>query len=473
MRRELLVQKSTRRNNFVAIAAVRRMASVTALAMTFTCMAGALPQATARPKNEKTKTQETRRAEARKVSLGEAAEKAIQQSRLTLPGSSPFHLKATIADVNGTHPEYKADLEEYWVSPAKWRRTIHSADFSQTLIVNGNKVSEEDSSDYYPFWLHNLITAMFDPLPMLAQIKQITADLELPQEDKSTSCVNFSSPGGNRAVPISSAFSFCFQDRRGLLQLVSTPGYKAHFENFKAFGNKQVPYRTSEDLQPGLTLVATITELAPLPAPDETLFAIDSPASPDHQVRNTQVVETTARSIALDTPEPKWPAVREGKTSGTASVYVSVDRSGHVREVWPLTSDNPEITSALQDQLKHWQFKPYVNGVPMQMEAVFAFAFTTQQGQPIPLLSNAEARKLAKHTVEPKVPAKAAARGSTFTMRVRVNEEGRTVAVMNVRKVKPALYEAAVKALRQWKFNPYVKDGKPDRFDADLVFKIR
>ena len=61
---------------------------------------------------------------AKSLSLGEAAEKAIQQSQLTLPGSAAFHLKATMADVNGTHPEYKADLEEYWVSPTKWRRTI-------------------------------------------------------------------------------------------------------------------------------------------------------------------------------------------------------------------------------------------------------------------------------------------------------------------------------------------------------------
>ena len=45
--------------------------------------------------------------------------------------------------------------------------------------------------------------------------------------------------------------------------------------------------------------------------------------------------------------------------------------------------------------------------------------------------------------------------------------------VTNLKNVKPVLYDAAVKALKQWEFNPYVKDGKPDRFDADLVFKVR
>jgi outer membrane biosynthesis protein TonB len=456
------LQTATQKKNRFLVA-LRRTPTVTLLVFTFMCTPMAIAQGKAQQKDQASKS----------VSLGEAAEKAMQQSQLTLPGSSPFHLKATISDVNGTHPEYKAEMEEYWVSPTEWRRTIRSSEFSQTLIVNDGKISEDDSADYYPFWLHNLVTAVFDPLPMLAQLKQLSAQLELPEEDKSTSCVNFSSPGNNPAVPVSSAFAFCFQDRRALLQIVSTPGYKAHFENFKAFGNKQIPYRTAEDLQPGLTLVATITELTPLKTPDETLFAIDTPTPPDHQIRNTQVVESTARSIAVDTSGPNWPAVREGKTTGTASVYISVDRGGHVREIWPLTSDNPEIISALQSQLKHWQFKPYVNGVPMQMEAVFAFAFTSQQGLPIPLLNNAEARKLAKHTVEPKVAPSGATQGSTFSVRVRVDEEGKTLAVVNIRKVKPSLYDAAVKALKQWEFNPYVKDGKPDRFDADLIFKVR
>jgi outer membrane biosynthesis protein TonB len=450
------------RNKFVITYVCRRAAIFCALALSCAAIALAAPEQSGQQKSHETK----------QVSLGEAAEKAIQQSQLTLPGSSPFHLKAAIADANGTHPEYQAELEEYWVAPNKWRRAIHSAEFSQTVIVNGDKVSEQDSADYYPFWLHNLVTAVFDPLPMLAQIKQLSAGLEMPQEDKSISCVNFSSPGNNPAVKLSSAYAFCFQDRRGLLQAVNTPGYKANFESYKVFGNKHVPYRTSEDLRPGLRLVASIAELTPLNSPDETLFAVDTPTSLDHQIRSSQVVESTARSIAIDTPEPKWPAVREGKTTGTASVYVSVDRSGHLREVWPLSTDNPEITAALQEQLKSWRFKPYVNGVPMQMEAVFAFAFASQQGPPIPRLNNAEARKLAKHVVEPNIPAKAAVAGSTFMVRVRVDEEGRIVSVTNLKKVKPVLYQAAVKALRQWEFKPYVRDGKPDRFDADLVFKV-
>ena len=105
------------------------------------------------------------------VSIGQAADHAVQQSKLTLPGGTPFHLKAHIANTGSAKPEYSADVEEYWVSPEKWRRTVQSAGFSQTLIVNGGKISEKLTGDYYPFWLHDLVTALFDPLPMVDQLR--------------------------------------------------------------------------------------------------------------------------------------------------------------------------------------------------------------------------------------------------------------------------------------------------------------
>jgi hypothetical protein len=38
-----------------------------------------------------------------KISLGDAAERAVQQSKITLPGSRPFHLKAEIVET--TNPK--------------------------------------------------------------------------------------------------------------------------------------------------------------------------------------------------------------------------------------------------------------------------------------------------------------------------------------------------------------------------------
>ena len=161
------------------------------------------------------------------VSVSEAADHAVQQSKLTLPGGTPFHLKAHIANSGAPKPEYTADVEEFWLSPEKWRRTVETAGFSQTLIANGDQVSETIKGDYYPFWLHDMVTALFDPLPMVDQIKSMRGQVEIPQDSlKSSSCMNMQLKAGTPPAQNTISYAFCFGGKIGLLQAVLTPGYK-------------------------------------------------------------------------------------------------------------------------------------------------------------------------------------------------------------------------------------------------------
>ena len=73
----------------------------------------------------------------------------LVQAFLTRPGGAPFYLQATITE--RTDPNEHIEVEMSWVSPGKWKRKIQSQEFSQTLIVNGGKVFEQDSADYMPF----------------------------------------------------------------------------------------------------------------------------------------------------------------------------------------------------------------------------------------------------------------------------------------------------------------------------------
>lgn len=408
------------------------------------------------------------------VSIAQAADHAVQQGKLTLAGGVPFHLKAHITNTGVPKPEYSADVEEYWVSPEKWRRTVQSAGFSETLIANGEKVSEKLTGDYYPFWLHNLVTALFDPLPMVDQLKLMQGQLEIPEDSaKSSSCMNMQFKVGTAPAQNSVPAAFCFGGKGGLLQGVNTPGYKAQFSDYLPFKKKMVARTIKAEFAPGLVIAVKVTELAELPKPDEKLFTIDGVTPSADQMKTIQVTEDITRALALNTPPIVWPSVREGKTEGVMSVYVSVDRSGHVREVWPLVSNNLELNEAAHQQLLQWQYKPYNNGGPSQMEAVLTFVFATRIENPIPVLSDAEARKLATRVVEAVVPAGKATRGTKFSLRVGVDEAGMTQTVQNQNKVAPALYTAGVAALKQWHFRPYMNHGKPDRFYADITFQVR
>ncbi|PYP83980.1 MAG: hypothetical protein DMG65_23355 [Candidatus Angelobacter sp. Gp1-AA117] len=332
------------------------------------------------------------------AAVGDVAQHAVEQSQLTLPGSAPFHLKAAITETTNPESQYSAEVEEYWISPEKWRRSIHSPEFSQTLIVNGDRISEQDSGDYYPFWLHDLVTALFDPLPMAQQLRAFRAQIQLPGDSpRSTSCMNSQTHSGTPPAQSTLPLVFCFQGKNGLLKSVTTPGYNALFSGFQPFKNKQVPRQVTINPQPGTTIVAKITQLEQISSPDEALFTVAQPTPAAQQIKSVELSEDLARRIAKNTPEIVWPAVRAGKTSGVLAVYISVDRSGHVQEVWPLNSDNPALNDAARRQVSQWQFQPYVNGVPMQMQSVLTFAFTTRIDNPYPLLDNAQARKLAIH----------------------------------------------------------------------------
>lgn len=408
------------------------------------------------------------------VSLGEAVEHAMQQSKLAVPGGTPFHLKAHITTTASKAADYSADVEEYWLAPEKWRRTVKSAAVSQTLVKNGDQISQELTGDYYPFWLQDLVTALFDPLPMAEQLKHKNTQLEIPQDStKSNSCVNLQSKAGIAPVENNVAYVFCFGGKLGLLQAAVTPGYRAQFADYLPFKQKLVARTISADFAPEFKVTARITELVELTKADESLFAIENPTPAAELIKSTQVGEDTTRALAVHTAAINWPPIREGKTSGVLSLYISTDRSGRIREAWPVGTANPELINAAREQMLHWQYKPYANGGPSQLEAILTFAFTTRIENPIPVLTDAQARKLALRIVEAVSRPGVARKGTRFTLRASVDEAGRVQNVQNLNVVPPALYQAGTAALKRWLFRPYMNNGKPDRFYADITFQVR
>src|ERR1051326_758324 len=204
------------------------------------------------------------------------------------------------------------------------------------------------------------------------------------------------------------------------------------------------------------------------------MFSIQAPSTMQEHIVRARVSEDVARGLLLTAPESAWLPVRDGKTSGTLSLVVSVDKEGHVRETWPLNSDNPFPQDQAREVVSKWTFKPLImEGVPVQMETVLTFAFQTTIGNPIPVLSDAEGRKLAIETAEPDfVPAKKPPAGTQFTVRVAVDEEGRVIGLKNINNLDMELLGPANVALHKWRFRPYIHNGKPDRFDTDITFKV-
>ncbi len=389
------------------------------------------------------------------VSVADVTEKALQQSQLTLPGSKPFHLLSTIVETTDPGSEPRAKIELYWLSPTKWRRTIASQDFSQTHIVNGDAVSEQNTGDYFPSWLSQMLTAVVDPVPMLGAIKQSAWRMPKPNGDRTCADLHMRI---DRWV-------ICF-DARGALTSVFTKGYFAEFRDFQSFAGKRVPRRIVRDVEPGTTLELRIDSLEPLEAPDETMFAIAQPTPPADQISTVVVSDETARTLLVGSAEIAWPPVGGGVLKGGCAVYISVDRAGHVREAFPAGCDNYPLQGFLRDTVLKWQLKPAVShGVPVQIESLMGFSYQTtiDSAKTPPMLTDAEARKLATFSPKPHFTPEVAQSHTEVVVRITVDDTGKFIGLQN----------AIDAALLKWKFKPYIKNGQACLFNADIIFRAQ
>ncbi len=306
--------------------------------------------------------------------LRELPKLAVQKSQLTLPGSVPFHLAATVLNPKDpTDQAHTARIEELWVSPQKWRRKVTTPEFSQLLIVNGGRVHEEITGDYYPNWLRTLVNGLFDPGAPLEGVDLTTSD-DNPVRDTKQVCRRFARAVGIDPVSNDVFSTYCFL--YGLLDHVTLPGYRVAYMDYAPFSGKQVSRRIQEYLGRRLQPEARIVELNVLKAPDESLFAITE-AHP--LLKTVFVTEQDARAHILDSSPMVWPKIHEGQAVGMASIYVCIDREGRVRETHTLNNDHPDVAEAAREQVMRWRFRQFMDeGVPVQAETILTWAYSTE-----------------------------------------------------------------------------------------------
>ena len=96
-------------------------------------------------------------------------------------------------------------------------------------------------------------------------------------------------------------------------------------------------------------------------------------------LRTVVVSEAVERTLLVSAPDIQWPTLTSGRNPGTLSIYIAIDREGHVRETLGLNSDNPIMTAAAREQVMKWEFKPATNnGERVQVESVLTFGYETK-----------------------------------------------------------------------------------------------
>ena len=300
--------------------------------------------------------------------------RAEQLSSLTASDSPHFHLKLHAGDPHNEHPEFATDIELWWAAPDKWRRQITSPIFSQTAVQNGQHYSESNSSDYLPWWLHELITDPLNPLPF-EELKNANIELRGSPDHR---CAEWQSEFAQGSDKIGIHNSVCFNPD-GTVQQAFTRTSGADFGGYRSFGNKRVPVslklsaKDAEgkyvDLLGRLTLLEQLEE-------DPSLFNIKNDTGLAARARFVSIPESALQDYKLDSPPLQWPAVHNFPSSGLMTINVKIDRNGTIREIDSPISKNVVLSDPAVEQVKNWKFKPFlVDGSPVQVNTDISIRF--------------------------------------------------------------------------------------------------
>ena len=197
----------------------------------------------------------------------------------------------------------------------------------------------------------------------------------------------------------------------------------------------------------------------------------------------------------ITTQKPPYPdEARDQKLQGQVVVRAFVSETGDVENVEEVSGD-PLLAKAALDAVKKWKFKPFIkNGKPAKVSTKLSFNFAFSQNlrdanEPKAADTTAAAAAstgaeppkrvrvpagvtlgLLVHKVQPVYPPEARREGiqGQVLLRAVIDKEGK---IANLRLVSgpPQLLQAAIDAVQQWRYKPYLLMGEPVEVETEIA----
>ena len=412
------------------------------------------------------------------IPLGDAVANALAKSNLTGEKARPFHIRINVSEPENPKSSYQGTIEEWWVSPDQYRREVTDVnDMHQTIVVTNGIKTEKDEGDYFPLWLRNFVTALFDPVPWATQYSTASTidQATMPNGDKSDACVRSDSQIGKGVDAATAYTNVCF-DGNGRLQFVGSPRYSVGFGDYHVFGDKQIPFKLGQIPESGTRLEGAVALLDAI-SDDPRASELYTPLrTNDSRFRSLVMPPQEMEGLRASTESVVWPSVRSGNTRGHLAIYISVDNQGRVQEAWPLSSDNGGIDDSVRDQVRKWKFKLPLgqDGKPLQMDGPLTFVFDTKLENAIPILTSPDdiALQIGTCPYNPTLSRGLLPPGIHMKIDISVNEKGEEVGAA-FPPVSMQVIEATHMNSRSCIFKPYLVNGKPVFYHLTLSFSSR
>ena len=230
--------------------------------------------------------------------------------------------------------------------------------------------------------------------------------------------------------------------------------------------------------------LALLLPTAPIGAQDrpEGAASASQPASKPETVNGDS---TKLEPIGHPMPYPS--EARAKGIQGKVVVRVSISETGTVQNAEAVSGD-PILTAAAIESIKSWKFKPFIkNGKPIEVSSNLPLTFALPptvlaETKPDEGSANTSAERLQLpagattghivHRVEPEYPpiAHAAHRQGFVQLHAIITKDGK-IADLKLISGEKEFAAAAIEAVRQWRYRPYLVDGKP--VEVDTTIEIR
>ena len=216
-------------------------------------------------------------------------------------------------------------------------------------------------------------------------------------------------------------------------------------------------------------------------------------ASQDAPSVPIQVPPDSVPTLLLRKVAPVYPPLaRQARIQGTVILSIVINQDGEVRDT-KLLSGHPMLALAAIEAVKQWRYKPYVSdGKPVEVETIVRVGFRmpdgpeiraprgVQQDSPprvgVPQLvrvASGVMQGLLDHKVEPEYPADAKEKHieGTVVLNVDIDREG-DVARVELVSGHPQLAPAAMDAVLQWRYRPFVLNGEAVAVETTVELKF-
>jgi len=302
--------------------------------------------------------------------------RAVERSTLNQAGTKPFHLKAVLAPSldRDRGSNRTGEVEIWWASPTQWKREVRSPEFHQIAILNGGREWQKNEGDYFPEWLRETSVALIEPVPFLDRVLEQVKGAEVRRMAGSTyfSWTMMSTDG---MVQKGMGAGLAITESTGLLFYGGGLGWGGSYKDYKSFHGRMVA-QTVKVGSPEVT--ANVTTLEDLRETSPGFFDPEATGGDAALLRTVAVEETLLRKNLLPEEPLAWPALKDGPLEGAITTKIVVDRTGKVRELGSILSDNPGLSEAAGKMIGSMKFSPYLqDGVTVQVVSRITMPFKT------------------------------------------------------------------------------------------------